>query len=107
MRAAMKDGVACIVDAGHPDMGRDLQFLKHLSARSGMPIVAGVGYYAQPLYPPEIARWSEDQITHELLRQARTQSVGALGEIGTWDVVTPTDRKGLNCKRPSASAARS
>ena len=43
MRAAMKDGVACIVDAGHPDMGRDLQFLKHLSARSGMPIVAGVG----------------------------------------------------------------
>jgi phosphotriesterase-related protein len=93
MRAAMSEGVACIVDGGHPDMGRDLQFLKQLSARSGMPIVAGFGYYAQPFYPPEIERWSEDQITHELLRQARTQPVGALGEIGTWDVMTPTERK--------------
>src|SRR5579863_9114194 len=93
MRAAMKEGVACIVDGGHPDMGRDLQFLKQLSMRSGMPIVAGFGYYAQPFYPPEIERWSEEQITHELLRQARTEPVGALGEIGTWDAMTPTERK--------------
>jgi phosphotriesterase-related protein len=93
MRAAMNEGVACIVDGGHPDMGRDLQFLKQLSTRSGMPIVAGFGYYAQPFYPPEIALWSEEQITHELLRQARTEPVGALGEIGTWDVMTPTERK--------------
>jgi phosphotriesterase-related protein len=93
MRAAKNEGVACIVDGGHPDMGRDLQFLKQLSTRSGMPIVAGFGYYAQPFYPPELERWSEDQITHELLRQARTDPVGALGEIGTWDVMTPTERK--------------
>jgi len=93
MRAAMKEGIACIVDGGHPDMGRDLEFLKQLSARSGMPIVAGFGYYARPFYPPEIERWSEEQITHELLRQARTQPVGALGEIGTWDAMTPTERK--------------
>lgn len=93
MRAAKSEGVACIVDAGHPDMGRDLQFLKQLSARSGMPIVAGFGYYAQPFYPPQIERWSEEQIAYELLRQARTQPVGALGEIGTWDVMTPTERK--------------
>lgn len=93
MRAAMSEGVACIVDGGHPDMGRDLEFLKQLSTRSGMPIVAGFGYYAQPFYPPEIARWSEEQITKELLRQARTEPVGALGEIGTWDVMTPTEHK--------------
>jgi len=93
MRAAMKEGVACIVDGGHPDMGRDLQFLKQLSMRSGMPIVAGIGYYAQPFYPPEIEQWGEEQITHELLRQARTDPVGAFGEIGTWDVMTPTERK--------------
>ena len=93
MRAAKRDGVACIVDAGHPDMGRDLNFLKQVSVQSGMPIVAGFGYYAQPFYPPELEHWSEEQITHELLRQARTQPVGALGEIGTWDVMTPTERK--------------
>ncbi|HKT34174.1 MAG TPA: hypothetical protein VJR03_05045, partial [Nitrospira sp.] len=93
MRAAKKEDVGCIVDGGHTDMGRDLQFLKQVSAGSGMPIVAGFGYYAQPFYPPEIEDWSEEQITHELLRQARTQPVGALGEIGTWDVMTPTERK--------------
>jgi phosphotriesterase-related protein len=93
MRAARNEGVACIVDGGHADMGRDLEFLKQLSTGSGMPIVAGFGYYAQPFYPPEVTRWSEEQITQELLRQARTQPVGALGEIGTWDVMTPTERK--------------
>ncbi|HEV2688026.1 MAG TPA: hypothetical protein VGV35_05715, partial [Bryobacteraceae bacterium] len=93
MRAAAKEGVACIVDGGHPDMGRDLEFLKELSAKSGLPIVAGCGYYTQPFYPPEIASWSEDQIAHELIRQANTQPVGVFGEIGSWDEITDTERK--------------
>jgi len=93
MTAAAKDGVACIVDGGHADMGRDLDFLKQVSVKSGLPIVAGCGYYAQPFYPPEIATWSEDQIAAELIRQVTTQPVGALGEIGTWDVMTPDERK--------------
>jgi phosphotriesterase-related protein len=93
MTASAKDGVACIVDGGHPDMGRDLEFLKQISVKSGLPIVAGCGYYAQPFYPPEIASWSEDQIAAELIRQANTQPVGVLGEIGTWDVMTADERK--------------
>jgi phosphotriesterase-related protein len=93
IRAAGKEGVACIVDGGHPDMGRDLDFLKQLSMQSGMPIVAGCGYYSQPFYPPEIATMTEEQITRELVRQARTQPVGALGEIGSWDEITDLERK--------------
>jgi phosphotriesterase-related protein len=93
IRAAGKEGVACIVDGGHPDMGRDLDFLKQLSMQSGMPIVAGCGYYSQPFYPPEIATMSEEQITRELVRQARTQPVGAFGEIGSWDEITDLERK--------------
>lgn len=93
MRSAAAEGVACIVDAGHPDMGRNYEFLKRLSSKSGMPIVAGTGYYTQPFYPPEIARWDEELITQELLRQARTEAVGAFGEIGTWDAMTPDERK--------------
>lgn len=93
MRAAAKDGVACIVDGGHPDMGRDLEFLKKLSADSGLPIVAGCGYYTDPFYPKEIANWSEDQIAQELIRQANTQPVGVFGEIGSWDEITDTERK--------------
>ena len=93
MRSAAADGVACIVDAGHPDMGRNFQFLKQLSLRSGMPIVAGTGYYTQPFYQPVIARWSEDQITQELVRQTQAEAIGAFGEIGTWDAMTPDERK--------------
>jgi phosphotriesterase-related protein len=93
MSAAAKDGVACIVDQGHPDMGRDLEFLKRISRQSGLPIVAACGYYAQPFYPPEIATWSEDRIASELIRQARTQPIGVIGEIGTWDVMTADERK--------------
>jgi phosphotriesterase-related protein len=93
MSAAAKDGVACIVDQGHPDMGRDLDFLKRISSRSGLPIVAGCGYYTRPFYPPEIAGWSEDQIARDLIRQAKTQPIGVLGEIGTWDAMTSDERK--------------
>lgn len=93
LRAASREGVACIVDGGHPDMGRDLDFLKKISMQSGMPIVAGCGYYSQPFYPPEIASMTEDQITLELLRQARTQAVGAFGEIGSWDEITDLERR--------------
>ncbi|HYL37893.1 MAG TPA: hypothetical protein VEV17_18400 [Bryobacteraceae bacterium] len=93
MRAAAKDGVACIVDGGHPDMGRDLEFLKELSTKSGLPIVAGCGYYTQPFYPPEITTWSEEQIAQELVRQVNTQPVGVFGEIGSWDEITDTERK--------------
>jgi predicted metal-dependent phosphotriesterase family hydrolase len=58
--AAAAAGVACIVDAGHPDMGRNFQFLKQLSLKSGMPIIAGTGYYTQPFFPPEIAHWGQE-----------------------------------------------
>jgi phosphotriesterase-related protein len=93
MRAASREGVACIADQGHPDMGRDVDFLKQISRQSGLHIVAGMGYYTQPFYPPEIANWGEDQIARELIRQAKTQPVGVIGEIGTWDVMTPDERK--------------
>ena len=93
MRSAAADGIACIVDAGHPDMGRNFQFLKQLSLKSGMPIVAGTGYYTQPFYPPVVSRWSEEQITQELVRQTQAEAIGAFGEIGTWDAMTADERK--------------
>ena len=93
MRWAAQNGVACIVDGGHEDMGRSLPFLKQLSMRSGMPIVAGGGYYTHPFYPPEIATMSEDQIAQELIRKANTQPLGAYGEIGSSDEIMPDERK--------------
>ena len=95
VQAAAKDGVSCIVDGGHADMGTDVEFLRLLSRRSGMPIVKGGGYYRQLTYPPRIAKMAEAELVEELVRHARDQRWGAFGEIGTSDEITPDERKML------------
>jgi len=93
MKIARTDGIACIVDGGHADMGRDIAFLRQLSQQSGLPIVAGGGFYTQPFYPREISTMSEDQIYQALLKQVDTDPVGVFGEIGSWDYITKDERK--------------
>ena len=86
-------GVACIVDAGHADMGRDINFIRQVSMKSGVPIVAGGGFYSQPFYPQEISAMSEEQILKALLKQVDTDTLGVFGEIGSWDEITADERK--------------
>ena len=62
LAVAKHEGIACIVDGGHPDMGRDVGVLRQISTRSGLPIVASGGFYAQPFYPREISTMSEEVI---------------------------------------------
>lgn len=93
MKQAKAEGIGCIVDGGHPDMGRDISFLKTISTKSGLPIVAGGGFYTQPFYPEEISRWSETQIFDALLNQVATDPIGVFGEIGSWDYMTKDERK--------------
>lgn len=90
---AKNEGVACIVDAGHPDSGRDLAFIRQAAMMSGMPVVAGGGFYAQPWYPKEISTMSEEQIVQALIKQADDDVLGAFGEIGSWDEITKDERK--------------
>src|SRR3954469_21645453 len=90
---ARNEGVACIVDAGHPDSGRDINFLRQASMLSGVPIVAGGGFYAQPWYPKEISTMSENQVFDALIKQADDDTLGAWGEIGSWDEITADERK--------------
>ena len=93
LASAKRDGVACLVDGGHPDMGRDLDFVRQASMKSGVPVVAGAGFYAEPFYPKEIATMSEEQIVQALIKQADEDPAGAFGEIGSWDEITATERK--------------
>jgi phosphotriesterase-related protein len=92
--AKVKDaGIACIVDAGHPDSGRDVEFLRQVSMKSGVPVVVGGGFYTQPWYPKEISTMSEDQILNALIKQADDDVLGAFGEVGSWDEITKDERK--------------
>jgi phosphotriesterase-related protein len=93
MKIAKGEGISCVVDGGHADMGRDIGFLRQLSERSGVPIVAGAGFYTQPFYPKEISTMSEEQVYQALLKQVDTEPVGAFGEIGSWDYITKDERK--------------
>jgi len=93
MATAKREGIGCIVDGGHGDMGRDFNFLKQISQKSGMPIVAGGGFYTQPFYPKEISTMSEEQIAQALVKQAETEPIGVFGEIGSWDDITKDERK--------------
>src|SRR5437867_346471 len=92
-KAKSEGGIACIVDGGHPDMGRDINFLRQVSLKSGVPIVAGGGFYSQPFYPKEISTMSEEQIVKALIKQADDDILGAFGEIGSWDEITADERK--------------
>jgi phosphotriesterase-related protein len=93
MAIAKREGIGCIVDAGHPDMGRDVSFLRRISQRSGLPIVASAGFYTQPFYPADIGAWSEDKVAEEIMKQVRANPTGALGEIGSWDYISKDERK--------------
>jgi len=90
---AKRDGLACIVDGGHPDMGRDMNFLRQVSMKSGLPIVAGAGFYTQPFYPKEISTMSEEQVLQALMKQVESDPIGAFGEIGSWDYISKDERK--------------
>jgi phosphotriesterase-related protein len=90
---AKREGITCIVDAGHPDMGRDIEFLRQVSLKSGMPIIAGGGFYTQPFYPAQISTMTEDQVFRALMDQVEKDPIGAFGEIGSWDYITKDERK--------------
>jgi phosphotriesterase-related protein len=92
-RLAGKDGVAVIVDGGHPDMDRDLDALTRIANGSGVHIVASGGFYMQRNYPADIATRSADQIAADLVRDARAQRLGAFGEIGQQGGVLTDDEK--------------
>ena len=47
-----REGIGCIVDGGHPDMGRDVNFLRQiLDAKSGLPARRRRGFLHAALLP--------------------------------------------------------
>jgi phosphotriesterase-related protein len=93
LSTAKREGIACIVDGGHPDMGRDVNFLREISKRSQLPIVLGGGFYTQPFYPKEVSTMSEEQVVQAIIKQVDTDPIGVFGEIGSWDAMTADERK--------------
>jgi phosphotriesterase-related protein len=105
VRACANDGVGCIVDTGHPDLGRSIDALRAIARRSGMLIVAGGGLHSKGVYPADIFQASEEQIAEEFYRSATAERWGVIGEIGTGTAV-PMDRDERNVLRAVARLHR-
>ena len=94
VRAAGRDGVSCIVDAGGKDLGRSTADLRTIATRvPEVHIVSAGGLHTQPRYPPEVFNMTEDQIANWFTADAQAERWGALGEIGTSAEMTPEERK--------------
>jgi phosphotriesterase-related protein len=92
LRAAAKEGLRCIVDAGTARR-TDAQIarLKNIATQSGVHVVMGGGYFLAP-YPKDIIQMSEDQIADKLSQDAKIQGWGAFGEIGSSMEMHPDER---------------
>src|SRR6266852_3557190 len=93
VRATGKEGVSCIVDGGHADMGTSYANLRKIAERSGVHIVASGGYYLQATYPVEVGAKSEEELVEGLVRDAAANRWGAFGEIGSSPEMTADERK--------------
>ncbi len=82
IQVAASEGVGCIVDGGHRDLGRDLDAVIRVANETDVHVVACTGYYMERFHQPEIATSSEDVIAEGLAADAARYRLGAYGEIG-------------------------
>lgn len=84
-------GGSCLVDQTPAGAGRDPLGLRRITARTGLKIVSGCGWYTEPFYPPrdDLARRSVTEIADQLVSEISDGfghtgvRPGIIGEIGT------------------------
>jgi len=83
LTAAHKVGLGCIVAAqtGMPGPENG-DYLRGLSQKSGVRIVAAAAYYNKSTYPSFLSTQGEDEIADGLVKGAQSAGLGAFGELG-------------------------
>ena len=95
LRMAATDGMSCVVDAAIGRRSeREIENLRQMATRSGMPVVVAGGYFRAP-YPNALVEMTVDQMAAHLAEDAQAQRWGALGEIGTSLEMHPDERRFL------------
>jgi predicted metal-dependent phosphotriesterase family hydrolase len=90
LTAFREAGGSCLVDQTPGGAGRDPLGLRRLSARTGVMIVTGCGWYTEPFYPPrdDLVRRSAAEIAEQLITEITDGfgdtgvRPGIIGEIG-------------------------
>jgi phosphotriesterase-related protein len=91
-------GGSTVVEVSSGGLKPDPAGLAEVARRTGLNVVAGTGYYIGASHPPDLAEKSVGQIADEMRRDVLEGfpgtgvRAGVLGEIGTSEPLTPTER---------------
>ena len=72
-----------------PDIGRDMQFMKEVSEKTGVHVIAATGYYLQSSHPPSVAKRSIEELCQEFVSEIEDGvgssgiKCGVIGEVGS------------------------
>ena len=78
VRIAATEGVGCIVDGGHPELGRDIEALRRIAFETDVHIVACTGHYMGRVYPDWVEGRTEDRLARGLVTDAAMFSAGCV-----------------------------
>ncbi len=88
LTAAKQQGLKGVVDLSTQGSGRDPSALKHISLKSGLPVVCAAGFYWDPY--PQVVFDSSVEALRDILIQELSEGIGASGiragviKIGTY-----------------------
>ena len=83
-----QQGGSTIVDNTTIGIARNVDFLRRVSEKSSVNIVAGAGYYVDVAHPPEMQKLREEDITQQIVQEltegcdGTNIKAGVIGEIG-------------------------
>lgn len=83
LKATAAERVTCIVAAQQRLPGPEVTaYLRDLSTRSGIHLIATGSLFTEPTYPPDVKTKSDERIADDLVAAADAGRFGAFGEIG-------------------------
>jgi len=91
-------GGVSVVDVTSGGLVPEPARLAEVARRTGLNVITGTGYYIGASHPPDLAEKSAGQVMEEMLRDVQegfpgtNVRAGVLGEIGTTEPLSPTER---------------
>jgi phosphotriesterase-related protein len=104
-------GGRTIVELTPPVLGRNALRVREIAEQAGINVVLGTGHYLEPVHASWVSGGTERDIAEQLLGEIREGightgiRPGILGEIGTSDPVTATERRVLRAVAIASAAS--
>ena len=95
-----ENGVRNITEVTNIGMGRDVNYIKEVSEKSGINVICATGFYKEPFYPEFVYEKNEKELSeimkNDILKgiDGTDTKAGIIGEIGSSkDIITETELK--------------